>query len=598
MKSFMKSVVVVCGSLFAGFSSSTVKARRQKSTSLSVEALENRALLSATVADPTPHEVRVEQHQEKHEQSANVATSSNNATDAVFASMQNDSHVVARDAKSAVARKKTPTINPDKSGLVVNVTSTTDGHITASGSEEVEAVDFINGKKPSTIMSLGGDLTGAGADDVSAINVKFNGTTVAMVSPQGAGHINLGTFNVGILKNGTAHFEIWVTMKSTAHGEPVGFAASAASVRHLKNSLPLILQTNNVVKATWTGGDTQPVITPTLIVTGNPVINQGQSGTVYVGLSSAPAAAIDVTIMSSNPSVVTVSPTVLHFTPTNWGQQPVTVTALATGSTSDVNVTITATSTLGNASTTVTVKGNSVAVESARPVLSGNPTIESGATGTLQLTLDKAPLATMVVNVTSNSGNATIQGASQFTFTTSNWNVPQTVTVRNTSPLVVDSVATITATDSVGSSSANVNLKGVTGGTGAHSVTWNVVSFIDLNNEDVTIQGITFQHTYANHAFYATFDTTGSGDSVTQIGDTHTTDANGAGITTFTPTTLVAGRHGEIRVVGTSDETFDAADNPVILVIKNGQVLRLQQGNGLTYSQGIWYMNLSEGIPN
>ncbi len=457
------------------FNFSKPLARRQKKASTAPELLEERSLPTAAIVDvqhqtdvyaymyadiasqpeeQSPREARQEAREDKKE--------TRQAAHDFLTSMSYDTDGrVERTANATVAKKKDPKPKPDKSGLTVNVTSTTDGQINANASEEVQEAQFINGKKKVTIKSLGGTLGGEGADDVLSVAAKFNGTTVAIVTAQGAGQINLGTFNVGMLKNGTATFEIWVTMKPDAKGDTVTWTTTTASVRHPANSLPLILNTNNVVKSTFTGGVKTPVVeTAKPTISGPSTILPGALATYMVGLDHAPIGPVTVTATLNNNSGTIEGQSVFTFTPGNWSAQQLFVRNNTT-STIDQNLVITVTAAVtGSAQQTVVLKGMNAPAETAKPTIMGPALIGNGALGAFTVGLDHAPVGTVIVTVTSNNANGVIEGQNTFTFTTADWS-PKTVAVRNTVTGTTDGSVTLTASASTGLATATATLKGV-----------------------------------------------------------------------------------------------------------------------------------------
>jgi hypothetical protein len=167
------------------------------------------------------------------------------------------------------------------------------------------------------------------------------------------------------------------------------------------------------------------------------VAEGGATDTFTVALQSAPTANVTVTL---NPGTqVTVAPATLTFTPTNWNTaQTVTVTAvddaLVEGAhTGTIAFTVTSTDTAYNA---ITVPSVSVNIADNDGVLTGLTIVESGGStavtegsgpDTFTVTLKSAPTAN--VTVTLNGGTQVTVAPASLTFTSANWNVPQTVTV-------------------------------------------------------------------------------------------------------------------------------------------------------------------------
>ena len=185
-------------------------------------------------------------------------------------------------------------------------------------------------------------------------------------------------------------------------------------------------------------------------------VAEGGTGSFTVELNSKPTGDVTVTVTNTSTSVIsTVAPGSLTFSPTNWNTpQRVTVTATDdTVVTDDRRATIMLASTgedyddferdvevtVTDDDATVTVSPTSVTVP------------EAGGRATYTVRLDGQPTGNVTVTVASSSTAATVRPGS-LTFTPSNWNSAQTVSVTG----VDDSVpggnrsATITHTASGG----------------------------------------------------------------------------------------------------------------------------------------------------
>jgi hypothetical protein len=91
-------------------------------------------------------------------------------------------------------------------------------------------------------------------------------------------------------------------------------------------------------------------------------------------------------------------------------------------------------------------------------------TVAPGGTSTFKVALSKAPTASTTVAIARSAGATTVSATpTSLTFTTSNWNTGQTVTVAATSAATANSTATITATSS-GYTSAAVSVTVVPAG--------------------------------------------------------------------------------------------------------------------------------------
>ena len=171
-------------------------------------------------------------------------------------------------------------------------------------------------------------------------------------------------------------------------------------------------------------------------------LDEGAAGATYtVRLGSQPTATVTVTISGHagtdlGLSGVSASST-LTFTTSSWNTpRTVTVTAADDADAADDGTTLTHTATGGDyggvvRDLPVTVKDD----ETASLVLT--PTkieIDEAATGSASYTvrLSSEPTATTTVNITGHSGADLSLDRTSLTFTTSNWNTPQTVAVTAT----------------------------------------------------------------------------------------------------------------------------------------------------------------------
>jgi hypothetical protein len=193
----------------------------------------------------------------------------------------------------------------------------------------------------------------------------------------------------------------------------------------------------------------------------------GATDTYTIALRVAPTAGVTVSIVPD--AQLTTSPTSLSFTTANWATpQTVTVTAfndlIAEGAHTG---SIAHTASGGNytgasiAGITANITDNDTAAVTL--VQSGGTTAvaEGGATDSYTLVLGSQPTASVTVNIATDA-QVSVSPSSR-TFTTSNWNTPQSVTVTAVNDLVVEpthnGVLTHTAT---GGGYAGVSIGNVT----------------------------------------------------------------------------------------------------------------------------------------
>ena len=205
----------------------------------------------------------------------------------------------------------------------------------------------------------------------------------------------------------------------------------------------------------------------------------GNTDTYTVKLASQPSASVSIAITSSRTTVATVSPSSLTFSTSNWNTaQTVAVTGVddRVDQTGNRNATITHTATstdskYNSLSTNVIVTLVDNDMAGATIIQSSGSTSVNEASGpnrtdTYMAVLDTLPSASVEITVASDAtGIATVSPAT-LTFTTSDWNTGQTVTVTGVDDHVDQSgnrSATITHTATSGDPKYNgVNIDDVT----------------------------------------------------------------------------------------------------------------------------------------
>ena len=174
----------------------------------------------------------------------------------------------------------------------------------------------------------------------------------------------------------------------------------------------------------------------------------GTTDSFDISLQAEPISDVVIDITSSNAAQGSLSPAILTFTPTNWNvAQTVTVSAvddvLGDGDASiDITVAVndaashaqyhglseslTATLLDDDAAFTVTQTGVDTLVD------------ESGTTDEVMVVLDAEPLADVVISAVSRDGAEVVATPTFLTFTTTNWNTPQNVTLTGVDDVDLD----------------------------------------------------------------------------------------------------------------------------------------------------------------
>ena len=191
-----------------------------------------------------------------------------------------------------------------------------------------------------------------------------------------------------------------------------------------------------VAGATVTIQDAPGVIVEPVSMSGAEVVDadEGGTGAYTVKLNTMPAGAVTITATSDDSGAVSVSPASLTFTTTDWNTaQTVSVTGVEDPDTDDETVTISHSvsgygSVTAAAAVTVTVTDDEeapgVSVQATSPI-----PVAEGGTATYTLKLDTQPAGAVTITPTSGDSGAVSVSPASLTFTTSNWNTDQTVSV-------------------------------------------------------------------------------------------------------------------------------------------------------------------------
>ena len=189
-------------------------------------------------------------------------------------------------------------------------------------------------------------------------------------------------------------------------------------------------------------GDAPGVILSTPALT----IDEGGNGTYTVSLEGEPSGPVTVTFTQSSNPDVTFSPERLSFDAGNWSS-PQTVTVFAAEDDDTINDTATFRHVVGSTliesdgstfsgklnvggTITVTVQDNDISDVLPNVILSTYVlTLGEGDIGTYTVRLRATPAGTVTVTPGSSNPNVTFTPGS-LTFTTTDWDDPQTVTVR------------------------------------------------------------------------------------------------------------------------------------------------------------------------
>ena len=210
---------------------------------------------------------------------------------------------------------------------------------------------------------------------------------------------------------------------------------SATSSDGAYNGIPV-----SSVGASNVDNDTAGVtVTPT---SGLVTSEAGGTDSFTVVLDSQPTAIVTISVASTNTAEGAVSPTLLTFTAANWSiSQTVTVTG-QDDAVDDGNANYFVTFFLSSSNSIygsltvpnvpVTNTDDDTAGVTVTPT-SGLVTTEAGGTATFTVVLDSQPTANVSISVSSSNTAEGTAAPTPLTFTTANWDTPQTVTLTGAS---------------------------------------------------------------------------------------------------------------------------------------------------------------------
>ena len=178
-------------------------------------------------------------------------------------------------------------------------------------------------------------------------------------------------------------------------------------------------------------------------------INEGSSGTFNVRLNTQPSGTVTV-FLTETSSDISLSSTRLTFTTTNWNQaQTVTVSAAQDVDSSDEVATISISASGGGYNVASTEEiivninddegGGTITPVGTRGISVSRSTIsvEEGSTEDFTVVLDAVPTGDVTIAVNESSAKISVNKTS-LTFTTSNWNSEQTITITGEQDVDID----------------------------------------------------------------------------------------------------------------------------------------------------------------
>ena len=325
----------------------------------------------------------------------------------------------------------------DTNGITIAQTGTTDGsgNLITTEAGGTSTFTVVLDAKPSgnvTVSLSGNDAT---ENTLSASSLTF--TTSNWNTAQ--------TVTVTGINDSTVDGDITTTLTATASnsGNYAGTESDTTTVKNTDND------TNGITIAqTGTNDGSGNLLTT----------EAGGSSTFTVVLDAKPSSNVTVSLSGNNDTENTLSTSSLTFTDTNWNTpQTVTITGV-NDDIDDGNITTTLTATASNTggyagseTSTVTIKNtdddtNGITIaQTGTNDGSGNLlTTEAGGSSSFTVVLDAEPTSNVTVSTTGNDATENSLSADSLTFTSSNWNSAQTITVTGVDDDIVDGDITTT----------------------------------------------------------------------------------------------------------------------------------------------------------
>jgi len=518
--------------------------------------------------------------------------------------------------------------------------------VTVTGvNDNVDDDDQVYSIITSATSSTDPNFSGLTVSDVSVTNTDDDNASITVTPTSGLTTTEAGgtaTFTIVLTSQPTANVTIGLTSSNTAEGTVSPANVTFTSANWSTTQTVTITGVNDNIdddnvaytivtaQATSTDGKYSIInpsdvsvtnndndvagitITPT---TGLITTEAGGTATFTIVLTSQPTANVTIGLTSSNTAEGTVSPSSVTFTSSNWNTaQTVTITGVNDNIDDDnvvyTIVTAQATSTdskynvINPSDVSVTNTDDDNAGITVTPT-SGLVTTEAGGTATFTVRLNTQPTSNITLSVTSNNTAEGTVSQSLLTFTTSNWNTAQTITLTGVDDYVVDGNISYTVTvvvnsgDSKYTALSNITVSatnndndaaGVTvtptsigttevGGTGAFSLVLTsqplanvTISFTGVNSAEGSIDKTSVTFTSSNWSVPQTVTLTGIDDAIAD------------GNVSYTIVTTATSSYGLYNGISVADVTVTNADNDVAGITVSPTSLTTNEGGSNTFT--------------
>ena len=357
-------------------------------------------------------------------------------------------HNLSLSAISAVNQDNDSSPNPPKPSAGVTVTPNTP--LTTSENQTSASFSLVLSSQPASDVTITATSSDSGEGVVSPLSTTFSPATW----DSGVTFTITGVNDDSV--DGTIAYVINLTAQS-ADPDYNGISIAPVQAQNLDNDTAV-----------------PPPQTPGVSITPDSglVTSESQTSASFtVALTSAPSSNVTINMESSDITEGLVSPGSLSFTADNWDTvQAVTITGVDdTSVDGDINYSISfsvqsADNTYdGMALTSVsaTNQDNDSAGITLTPD-TGLVTSENLTSDSFTVVLDSQPANTVSVTITSSNTDEGSLSPATLTFTTGNWNTPQTVTVTGVDDTVVDGDVAYSIDFTVQSADSNYNAMALT----------------------------------------------------------------------------------------------------------------------------------------
>lgn len=408
----------------------------------------------------------------------------------------------------------------------VTLQSTSSDSKYGSLSTSVSATNIDNDTAGLSIVQVGSTTTEAGGTAYFTVALTSQPTSNVTINV-GSVDSSEGTVSVGTLAFTTSNW-------STPQAVTVSGVNDDVVDGNITYSINLTASTSDAAYSPVSGSVSLTNIdndTAGISITGlsgSTTSEAGGSASFSVKLTSEPTANVTVSVVSSNLSEGSVSPTTLTFTPANWSANQTVSVAGVDDNIQDGNISYTVSLTASSSDAIYAGKTGSVSLTNLDndvpdlvvSAISGNTT-EANGTASFTVALTTLPTDVVTVSVVSGTPSEGTVSVSSLTFTPSNWSLPQSVVVTGQDDAMDDD--NVTYSIALLATSTDTQYNGQT----------DSVSVINVDNDTADIS--------------------------ISVGSTTTTEANGS--TTFT-VVLTSQPTSSVTLTVASQDTTEGTASP------------------------------------